>query len=427
MTIRWHDLSPIQFAGLAGGYGGDRAVAALTRAQLSKHLLLIKFIADTWSGDRAHRDAALAVLVRAQRADQDRFAEVLTEPLVGAWTAVTTRRLRGVTRSGVPLDVDCNHLSAVAAAVAARAGLDADLTVHVSGGGVTLPGLGRALTGIPDHTPVTVRVRDGRATVGGQTGWQPLRQLTAVAAGRELRVGLDDLDPYRGGHHAPPTDRLDPGEVQRWQDGFAAGWQLIADHDPVRAGELSAGLRTLVPLARLDAHSARSATIRDAFGAFGLTRPGNPADFAVMLIHEFQHSKLSGVLDIQPLTDPADTGLHFAPWRIDPRPVGGLIQGVYAFLGIAQFWLRLLDVPELTETAEEEFALSREQVRWGLRSLEASAALLPAGQRFTAGMRSAFEALAGRGLPTAVVRRAEEALHGAHTVWQQRHAGALRG
>ncbi|MBO3740077.1 HEXXH motif domain-containing protein [Actinoplanes flavus] len=426
MTIRWHQLTSAQFAGLAGGYGGAGAVAALAHAQLSKHLLLIKFIATAWSGDRTHRDRAVDVLTRAQAADPERFARLLTDPLVGAWAARTTRRLRGAARSEMPLDVDCNHLSSVAAAAAALTGVDADLVVHASPGGVTLPGLGRALTAEPGHTPLAATVRRGRVTVARQTGWHPLRELTGSAERRELVVTLDDLGAYRGGHHAPPADRLSDAELRRWQDTFAGGWSLIARYDRERAGELAAGLRTLVPLARLDAHSARSATIRDAFGAFGLTRPSTPAEFAVMLVHEFQHSKLSGVLDIQPLTDPASTELHFAPWRTDPRPVGGLLQGLYAFLGIGQLWDRLRGAPGLAETATRELALAREQVRWGLRSLDGSAALLPAGERFAAGVRAAFATLAARELPGRVVRRAEQDLHGAHQAWQRRNAEALR-
>ncbi|MBW6432798.1 hypothetical protein KZ829_03460 [Actinoplanes hulinensis] len=425
MTTRWHQLTSAQFAGLAGGYGGAGPVAALAHAQLSKHLLLIKFIATAWSGDRAYRDRAVETLTRAQAAGPERFAHLLTDPLIGAWAAGTTRRLRGAVRSEVPLGVDCNHLSAVAAAAAAAIGVDADLVVHVSGGGVTLPGLGRALTTAPEHTPLAATVRRGRVTVQGQAGWQTLRTLTGSAERGGLRVALDDLGAYRGGHHAPPADRLDDAELRRWQDTFVAGWTLIARYDPVRAGELTAGLRTLVPLAILDGHSARSATIRDAFGAFGLTRPATPADFAVMLVHEFQHSKLSGVLDIQPLTDATSADLHFAPWRTDPRPVGGLLQGVYAFLGIGQFWERLLGVPEFAGRAADELALVREQVRWGLRGLEVGA-LLPAGARFTAGMRAALETLDTRRLPDRAVGRAEQAVRGNHEAWRLRNAETLR-
>jgi len=62
------------------------------------------------------------------------------------------------------------------------------------------------------------------------------------------------------------------------------------------------------------------------------------------MVHEFQHSKL------------------WAPWRTDPRPLGGLLQGVYAFLGVADTWRALAARPALGDLAMREFAEAREQV-----------------------------------------------------------------
>ncbi|BCJ44185.1 hypothetical protein GCM10010168_09980 [Actinoplanes ianthinogenes] len=66
--IRPLDLTATQFAGLASGYGGAAAVRALAHAQLSKHLLLIKFVVATWTGNPEARDRAVDVLTRAQAA-----------------------------------------------------------------------------------------------------------------------------------------------------------------------------------------------------------------------------------------------------------------------------------------------------------------------------------------------------------------------
>ncbi|MEV4350263.1 HEXXH motif-containing putative peptide modification protein, partial [Actinoplanes sp. NPDC049596] len=262
---------------------------------------------------------------------------------------------------------------------------------------------------------------DGRVVVGGVGDWAAPWPLTAGDA----RLALDDVDPYRGGHHAPAAPRLSEAEVARWRAVFADGWELIDTYAPERAAELAAGLRTLVPLSRTDAHSARSATISDAYGAFGLTLPSDGAEFAVMLVHEFQHSKLSGVLAVVPMVAPDSAELHFAPWRTDPRPVGGLFQGVYAFLGIADLWRRLRAHPTLAETAEREFATVREQVRWGLDSLAGSRALNPAGRRFTDGMRAAFDDLDAVALPPAVVEQASRQLRETHSGWQSRNAAVL--
>ena len=65
---------------------------------------------------------------------------------------------------------------------------------------------------------------------------------------------------------------------------------------------------------------------------------GRPVELAVTLVHEFQHIKLGGLLHLAPLHDREPTRRLYAPWRDDPRPLGGLLQGVYAFTGVTDFW-----------------------------------------------------------------------------------------
>lgn len=435
-----HHLSPTEYAALAGGHGGAGAVRSLGRGQLSKHLLLVKFIGETWTGDPADRDRAMNVLIKAQAAAPDAVGDLLADPMVGAWAAWTARRVRGTIHAQTPLWVDSGHLAAIAVAAAAHSGVDADLTLYVRDGRVAIPGLGCALIAEPDFTPVRVTARNGTVVVHGAGGtvrvpgnarsdgdsWQGMRLLTAQAHDHSININLDDLDPYRDGHHAPAAKRLSPEEVQQWGVVFAASWELLTRYVPRRADELAAGLRSVVPLARLDPRSARSATVRDAFGSFGLTLPSTAADFAVALVHEFQHSKLSGILDLMPLYDPAARELHYAPWRTDPRPIGGLLQGVYAFVGIADLWRALRDCPVLAQRAEQEFASVREQVSHALVSLEDCDALNPAGRRFTAGMRAVVDPMLAEPLPAGVVELAQAALTRNRHAWHRRNGAELR-
>jgi HEXXH motif-containing protein len=61
-------------------------------------------------------------------------------------------------------------------------------------------------------------------------------------------------------------------------------------------------------------------------------------------VHENQHIKLSVLLDQMPVTHQSITlasgTCRSAPWRLDPRPVIGLLQGIYAYLGVTGFWRR---------------------------------------------------------------------------------------
>jgi HEXXH motif-containing protein len=436
--IHRHRLAPEAFSALASGGGGTATVDALRESRLARHLLLMRFVAGAWPGDPAERDAALAALGAAQELAPDRVARVLADPLIGAWATWTGRRIRGHVKEATPLRADLGHLPAIAAVATAASGGSADLRGYARHGVVSLPGLGAVRLPVPDLAPVELTVRAGAVTVHSGQGsvtvsadprtgvWREVRRLRATSAGMSCEVALDDLDPYRGGHHAPPADRLPADEFERWQGLFGDTWALLAGAVPARAAELAAGLRVLVPLVPGAPGTARSATTPDAFGALGLTLPPSPADFAVTLVHEFQHSKLSAVLDLVPLCDPADDRSYFAPWRTDPRPIGGLLQGVYAFLGVADTWRSLRGRTGLTTAAVQEFADVRAQVDETLTVLEDSGGLTPAGRRFAAGMRCTADAFLAESLPDAAVRRARERLDRNRQAWAQRN-GRLAG
>jgi HEXXH motif-containing protein len=408
----YHSLTAEQFDRLATGAGGPEGVAALRTAQVSKHLLLIGYLLREWPGDAAERDRLTAALETARNRAPEAFAEVIGAPLVGAWTAITAR----AARHGTAVRSDFTHLAGLTAVACAAAGVDVEVEVPVRDGLAVLPGVGGIAA--PGHDRTPVKVRNGQITTAVD---QPVHYLTPERAGRRLRLALDDIDPYRHGHHAPPAPRLAPAELARWRESLDEAWQLLAELAPDRADELSAGLRTLVPLVQADQRSARSATIRHAFGVFGLTRPPTATDFAVTLVHEFQHSKLSAMLDLTPMTDPADDRRYFAPWRVDPRPLSGLLQGVYAFVGVADTWRALRNVAGVEATAEREFAEARLQVDRGLDAVERSRSLTPAGERLAARMRATTDRLLAEPVPPAVDRAAEAALQRIHDQWQARN------
>jgi HEXXH motif-containing protein len=429
MTAAVHELDQTLFAQLASGTGGEEAIGALRRAQFSKHLLLIQHLLAHWPGSIDERDAVAAALDRAASRSPERFRDVVGAPLVGGWTAIVARGLE----QGGGTPADFRHLAAIGAVACAAAGVDGEAEVGVHNGLVAVPGRGAAMVGPADSARITVR--DGRLAVhaGGVTvqvpedggdvaGWLPAWRLAGESAGMRLTLDLDDLDPYRHGHHAPPALRLSAEDVDRWRALYADAWVLLANHLPERAGELAAGLRTLVPLVQTDDGSARSATLRHAFGVFGLTRPPSAAEFVVTMIHEFQHSKLSAILDLVPLSDPNDDRKYFAPWRTDPRPLAGLLQGVYAFVGVADAWRALRAADGIDSTAEQQFAYARLQVHNGLNSVEQCDALTSAGRALAIHLRRTTDALLAEPVPSSAAAAAEESLRRIHQRWQQHNA-----
>jgi HEXXH motif-containing protein len=424
--ITTHSLDPAVFDALAEGGGGPDAIAALHQVVFSRNRTLIKGLLARWPQPWTERDAVLELLDRCQLADPARHATVLGAPLVGAWAAIANR----ATLRGAATEADFGHLAAITAVACAETGVDAVLRIPARHGKVALPGRGVAqIDAVETRASVSIMdgqlvVHDGpsftRASAEDGPRWAAVRVLDADAGGHHISLGLDDVDPYRHGHHAPPAARLSIDEVDQWRGLLDRAWALLSGHAPERASELAAGLRTLVPLVG-DGRSARSATLRHAFGMFGLTRPHSPADFAVTLVHEFQHSKLSALLDLEPLTDPADQRRFFAPWRTDPRPLAGMLQGVYAFVGVADTWRRLRAAEEYEALAEAQFAETRLQVDLGLSAVEASNALTPAGERLVVGLRRATNVLLADSVSAEAARRATEALRRTQEQWMARN------
>jgi hypothetical protein len=80
------------------------------------------------------------------------------------------------------------------------------------------------------------------------------------------------------------------------------------------------------------------ASSRAAFGGVALSKKDSGAELAEVLVHELQHSKVNAVLDLVSLQDGESDRMFYAPWRSDPRPVLGVLHGIYAFASVVEFW-----------------------------------------------------------------------------------------
>jgi uncharacterized protein len=114
---------------------------------------------------------------------------------------------------------------------------------------------------------------------------------------------------------------------------------------------------------------------------------------ALLLMHEFQHVKLGAVLDLYDLFDPGDKRLYHAPWRMDPRPLEGLMQGTYAHLAVSEFWRVRAGLGEYDQAeAAERHDHLREQAAAAIETLAGSGSLTPLGRYFVSKMRVSLTA-----------------------------------
>ncbi|MEV4516084.1 HEXXH motif domain-containing protein [Dactylosporangium sp. NPDC049525] len=436
-------------AELATGAGGPRVIGLLRDGQVGKQLLLFVEITRMASapGDALASQvrAWFAVLADADRRDPHTARQVLAAPNVGVWAAQCLAGLRSgrsAAQSAVP------YLGAVAAAVAVRTGMAARIAVPVIDGRVALPTLGAlsvppgaaaafldstagewllAVDGVAvplRRTPDGTLAAPGGGAPDGFT-WHPASRLRATSAGHVLDVLLDDLDPFRDRHGLGAVGPLDRSQALRWQAMLDAGWSTLTGVAPGYAPAIAAGLTCVVPLrGEPDGHGT-SATAEHGFGGLSIGPAGADA-FAVGLLHEFQHSKLNGLLHLVDLFDD-DGQRHYSPWRDDPRPLAGLLHGAYAFLAVADYRRlqaagggpRAGAVP--VALAGFEFARCRESVRRTVRALRRSGRLRPAGLRFTAGMLDRLAGWEAPRLPADLRRRAHDMVTEHRVLWRLRN------
>ncbi|GLY99089.1 HEXXH motif domain-containing protein [Actinoplanes sp. NBRC 103695] len=412
--IERHRLRTAWLQVLAGGGGSAEITQYFWETEHSRRILLIRTLIEEIAGDPTLTaglpavGSVLEILQAAQHAAPDAVEALLLDPGVGSSCAYALRRLRGGARSDAPLARDLGALYAFALVAAARAGLGWRTRLPLRDGTVMLPALG--LARIPAGTGATFveavtdggRIRlaagghdlvvpDGEADVepdGDGIGWWALRSVR-VRGDLPLDVRLDDLDPFRDLADPVPPARLDAEAFAHWTALLTDAWTLLCRDHRSSAETMSHGLVRLAPLKHEPGWDTRSASNGEAFGSVMVSEPPDPVTLAVALVHEYQHITLGGLLHLLPLTEPDARGLHYAPWRDDPRPLAGLIQGVYAFYGIARFWRERARVTsgKDAQQAQFEFAYVRRQFDESVGLALAATGLTAVGREFFTRLR----------------------------------------
>ncbi len=407
-SFAYHRLSWVDFDDVARGGGGAGAVRRLQYAEKSRRLLLIRALMDEVmkipnpSGPLPSPEVAWELLARAQEEVPAVLNIMLAHPYTGAWAGYTMRLLRNRIAGVCPLWMHIGHVHALAAAAAIRAGLDFHAYIPLWNGGAMLPTLGLArLTADSPWSVAEVRGECGQAEVSNKAGyvclprtlaadipgWWPIRRLAMRAGEHVLSVRLDDLDPYRGLYEPVPPQRLDAAEMDSWRALLEEAWLLLVHHLPHIAHALPAGLDSLVPRPAVPFRMP-SASTGEAFGSAIIARPPDATSLAATLVHEFQHIRLGGVLHLTRLHEEDPRERFYTPWRDDPRPISGVLQGVYAFFGVTAFWRALAraGMGALDRRATFEFAYWRDQTWRTLCVLRDDPGLTQPGRRFVDGI-----------------------------------------
>ncbi|SEQ80100.1 HEXXH motif-containing protein [Lentzea xinjiangensis] len=435
--LSWEDFDT--FARLAGA---PPMIDRLRGAEHSRRKLLLHALLEESAktpelfGPLPPAEAVRELLTRAEDASPAAFGRLLDHPYTGSWAGYTVRLLRNGIDGVCPVWIHLGHAHALAAAAAIRAGLDFEITVPLWEGNAALPSLGTAWLPAPSSFS-TARVRGSRGSyvLSGENGrvrlpadlgsdgpgWHSLHRFSSSAGAHRFSVCLDDLDPYRGLYEPLPPDRLASTELGAWHRLLGEAWELLVGAAPELAGLLAAVLDCVVPRPGVPFQSP-SASTGEAFGSAVIGLPADAAELAATLVHEAQHIVLGGILHLTQLCESDARERIYVPWRDDPRPFSGALQGVYAFFGVTAFWRSLAKAETGPSCrARFEFAHWRGQTWRTLAVLRRDGTLTGAGRRFLAGIAEILGPWQHEPVPEHVAELADALAADHRAGWRLRH------
>jgi HEXXH motif-containing protein len=115
---------------------------------------------------------------------------------------------------------------------------------------------------------------------------------------------------------------------------------VVAAASPNAAAVVSSEVQHVIPLRMADRHLSFSLSNLPGAIFVGAGRSRWPV--AEALVHEAAHLRLNHAAEAAPLTLGSRDTVCYSPWRDDPRPVEGVVHGVYAFSLVLGFWLEAL-------------------------------------------------------------------------------------
>jgi HEXXH motif-containing protein len=420
---------------MCSGSVTDATMRLLEAAQHSHRRLALRALLDQLRANPAavgtHVDPETGwdLLAAAEACDPAAVVDILLHPAVGVWLARALHNTRPGTGTPWP---ELGYLHAIVAAAAVRTGLLATLRVPVWHGVVSLPTVGHAR--LPGTFPVGAvdvvsagidsRIRVSPAVSilldGSDAAFTPARRQISTSHDLTVRAWLDNHDPYHGfGAPRPPAELTDV-EFAEWRKLFDEAWHVLtANHRPY-AEELAAGLRVLVPFE--PGQNAVRASSPYAFGGIQLSAGESATEFAEALVHEMQHSKLNALLGLVRLTDGDLTRRYLAPWRDDPRPLTGVLHGVYAFTCGVEFWLA--EAADGGENDDALFAIAyrRTQIRRALRALTDEPHLTNAGRTLVDTVSARLAVCERVPVDTRLTAVATAMVDDHRALWRLRHA-----
>lgn len=319
--------------------------------------------------------------------------EVLTQPYLMHWLVRQARRAASGDKPG--LEKAMSEIGRFVALPAAREGLwpEGGMTLRARHGQLRFPGFRRHVllpAGCPDG-PVALSLDDDRELRFSAPGCDihvPLAELlgeiapgggSPVAQRQQLPgipVEVDATDPFvrdlfASMNSKPPLLNYPPRDLAQVPyldaaslDGLAEAWRLIEAAWPAAGREMGHYTRLIVPFASRSYSTFAEAEFLGAVFMGQCRRTFTDVLYtAEHLLHEHSHLRLHLIMEQDRIFEATGDGLVDSPWRRDPRPVIGIVQGVFVFARVARFLRRAYQL-----VGEERYAERRREVVADVRS-----------------------------------------------------------
>ncbi len=148
-----------------------------------------------------------------------------------------------------------------------------------------------------------------------------------------------------------------------WARALGEALEVVRAALPVLHDELALSLRRIVPVG-YEPERHLSASYREAPGLVYMTLHPSVLTLAEAIVHETQHGKLNVLSYFDPVLVNGRTTWTASPVRPDLRPLSGVLLAVHAFVPVAGFHQRLVEIDHPISRTPE-FKTRREQVLSG--------------------------------------------------------------
>jgi HEXXH motif-containing protein len=394
----------------------QHAVMSITRDRCARD---IAFLADEFT----HPKQALKALQVLLAMSDGSAANLMRHPAFNFWTRAVRRRVD-------PADLDrraryADELQSLVWAASCcefserfRWNVVADYR-----GGVRAPPLGchlelgdewsgRTLTLESDGE--CVHVLDGVTRLGTLTVGESSTGVTLVTHGGQVRVRcaprlfadaceVSSRDPWLRVRFTGTNQRRTGTDFhavddcayhsERRHEQLESAANLITEVWPEVAEDISIFTAVIVPFWR-DPPDHSSFSVGSRQGAIYVSE-GDLQLVAEMLIHENAHVKMRQMQALDGLLiDPRDDTTRIqVPWRPDPRPLPGVFEGMFVFVHISEFCIRLAKIrPEARQRARE----LADSLRMVFAEFSGRAKLTREGQNFLGEMSNWIEDIDSR-------------------------------